>query len=258
MDEKQILEFFSDLETNEICAELISEQMVASSILGDNFKKWKHSDRPDFYNDTSKLMIEMMAFDDHGYIDERGKTKNPARAHEAEMKKEIDPFLKYFNKDVKVMINGNTDLPTDEDHNYAFYLNNFISTVEKHKTKINAYKNEHPSYKLIFFIFDESSGIYIESDKNIDTRKHGFIQGRPHFHFWDKNFLEHIMGSDIDFVIWFSPYKHTEPIKAVCLGGGKDRLPVLPEAVVIDVKNNKSFIKNEITYDSNKMYPNEI
>ena len=43
-----------------------------------------------------------------------------------------------------------------EDHNYDFYVDNFNRVVGKHIKKLKNKKN-HPGFKIIFFVYDESS-----------------------------------------------------------------------------------------------------
>ena len=48
-------------------------------------------------------------------------------------------------------------LSTKEDHDYQKYIDNFQRVFEKHNLKVPKYKENHPGYKTIFFIYDESS-----------------------------------------------------------------------------------------------------
>ena len=66
------------------------------------------------------------------------------------------------------------------------YCKGFERTVKKHIGKIENYRNNHPGYKLIFFVFDESSGIYFENEGN--------DAGRLHFHFLDNKFINVFKG----------------------------------------------------------------
>ena len=51
------------------------------------------------------------------------------------------------------------------------------------------------------------------------------LVGRANLHFADKRFVETIIGSDIDYLIWYSPFKHFE-----------SDMPELPTVCVYDVK----------------------
>ena len=121
-----------------------------------------------------------------------------------------------------------TDLPTEQDHNYKFYNNNFIRTVEEHKRKIELYKQNHPGFKSIFFILDESSA-YFEAEQRRDEIIYEVpIKGYPHLWLLDQAFTNVFMGSDIDYVIWFAPYKQEHLFCDI----------MLPEVVVYNTKEH--------------------
>lgn len=179
-----------------------------------NWKYWidtsgKNDPPPDFYNKDLKLMMDVMRVDDHEYISAKGKTVNEERRIESQAYAElrvrgvldrIDPSLIY--------IDVHSNLPTDEDHNFTRYIECFTRTIEKHKCKIKNYKKNHPGYKIIFFILDESSA-YFEIAENVkpNIKKGEIAQGRPHIHFLDRQFLQVIVHSEIDYLIWYAPYK---------------------------------------------------
>lgn len=180
----------------------------------DSWKQWtdssgKNVPPPDFYNIDLKLMMDVMRVDDHEYISAKGKTVNEERRIESQAYAElrvrgvldrIDPSLIY--------IDVHSNLPTDEDHNFTRYIECFTRTIEKHKCKIKNYKKNHPGYKIIFFILDESSA-YFEIAENVkpNIKKGEIAQGRPHIHFLDRQFLQVIDHSEIDYLIWYAPYK---------------------------------------------------
>ena len=51
---------------------------------------------------------------------------------------------------IRIVVNAVTDLPSNEDHNYQFYYENFARALEKHIKKIPLYRSNHPDKKLIF------------------------------------------------------------------------------------------------------------
>lgn len=66
----------------------------------------------------------------------------------------------------------------------------------------------HPGYKLIFFVFDESSMYCKVNEKNkVVTPGERFV-GTPHKWCVDRAFVEVFKDSGIDFFIWFTPYKY--------------------------------------------------
>jgi hypothetical protein len=86
---------------------------------------------------------------------------------------------------------------------------------------------------MIFFVMDESSAYFQVKDKKDvkATPQIGHLcEGKPHFFWSDKAFLETIINSDIDFVIWYTPFK--------LLNTDKGKFP-LPRVCVYDVKGAK-------------------
>ena len=239
-NENDIIEYFQTLSTESICLLTETEDVktILSSILDEEeWKNWidssgKGDPPPDFYNDKLKIMMDVMKVDDHGFISPKGATVNPTRQRESELMRELKEkgFLDKF-PNAKIFINAVTDLPTREDHNYQYYRDNFIKTVKSHIEKIKRYQENHPGYKIIFFVFDESSQ-YMQVDQKIDKIDVGIVaKAFPHLWFLDKAFVSSFENSELDFLIWFTPYKHCEVFSekdGSCLN--------LPEAVIYDVK----------------------
>ena len=187
----------------------------------DNWDNWidssgKSAPPPDFYSDEYKIMMDVMRVNDHEHKGKKGKLYNPSIAHERQMFKELEQsgILNQF-PNARVFLNGDTQLSTHEDHNYNLYLKCFQRVISKHIDIIPLYKENHPGYKVIFLVFDESSA-YFESEQVIDTkkqmRKGDGMSGRPHFHFIDKAFLEAFYNKGIDYLFWYTPYKLFEHI----------------------------------------------
>lgn len=207
-----------------------------SSIYNKDFwKEWTNSSGknmppPDFYCDKFQLMMEVMRIDDHAYVNDKGKIVNPVTQRESLLQKEIREKLKHIKniENVPILVNAITDLPSEEDHNYHYYLNNFKRVVQKHMKNIPLYRANHPEHLVVFFVFDESSGYVQTVDKTaMKVKKGEFMECYNYVHFCDRRFLEVIANSDIDVLIWYSPYKHyvsNAPFS-------------LPTVLVYDVKN---------------------
>lgn len=115
---------------------------------------------PDYYNDELQLMMDVMRVDDSAHIDEStGKLINPVRARESELIRELRDkgVLDAMLPDAHIIVTAKTALPADEDHYYTFYRDNFVRIIEKHKGSIPVYRQNHPGFKTIFFVYDESS-----------------------------------------------------------------------------------------------------
>lgn len=237
-DENKIIEWLQDVECSSVCFPIENDELVEifESIHNEEqWKLWKNSSGksdppPDFYCDKLKLMMDVMRVDDHAYKNKKGKIVNQTNAQESAMQKELrqSGILDRFPNVKNIICNAMTDLPTEQDHNYKFYKNNFIRTIEEHKRKIDLYKQNHPGFKTLFFILDESSA-YFESEQNreaIIDETH--IKGYPHFWLLDQAFTNVFMGSEIDYVIWFAPYKQEHLFCNI----------ILPEVVVYNTNEH--------------------
>lgn len=216
--ESNLINDFQRLETNKIflVTETDEVKSLVTSILDfDMWAKWvdysAENITPDFYSDELGLMMEVMRVDDHGFK-KKGNIINPTYDREHQIEKELREagILDRF-PNAELHITANTGLPTEQDHNYKYYYQNFKRTVEKHIKQISQYKENHPKHKLIFFVFDESSA-YLEDVCDI-PRNELIISGKPHMYMFDKVFVDVFRDADIDYFIWFAPYKRFECIE---------------------------------------------
>ena len=199
------------------------------------WKKWIDSSSkselpPDFYNSKSKLMMDVMRIDDHAYVDSKGNVINPHNKRESELVKELiskNEFIREIAEQGHLFITPYTGLSSYDDHNYNFYVNNFKRVIEKHIMKIKKYRCNHPGFKMIFFILDESSPYVKCFDDNRPSKIGEIICGQPHTWWFDKNMMDCLINSDIDYIIWMTPYKHFNSIQKF----------ELPKATIIDIKS---------------------
>ena len=205
--EIDFIEDFRMLKSEEILVIGNEDEIEKIISIINNCEDWidssgKDQPPPDFYNEKEKVMMEVMRVDDHGYR-KHGKTVNPTYRKENEIRKELEEkgFDKLF-PNAKLIANVNSGLPTKEDHNYKYYYNNFKRTIEKHRDNINNYRKNHKNYKLIFFVYDESSA-YIDAESTNEIS----VYGRLHLYFFDKRFVECFKNEDIDYLVWMTPYK---------------------------------------------------
>ena len=255
-NENKIIESFQEISENKVC--LIPDDRELNKIFNlvynkEEWKKWidsssKSAPPPDFYNETNKIMMDVMRIDDHAYENEKGKIINPTLQKENKIYKELinSNFIKDINFMGNIFINAKTELPSELDHNYIFYYKNFNRVIEKHIKSIDLYRKNHPNFKIIFFIFDESSA-YFEAEKKISNKKVGMnVKGNIHFWFLDKKFINEIIKSKIDYLIWYAPNKHYI--------GTNDEM--IPKICVYNVKELKENIAKD--YDELKMESIEI
>lgn len=231
----------SDLEGSKSYNEtaIIINSILESEIFS---KKWidnsgKNQLPPDFINKADALMMEVMRFDDRA----SKANDNLSKKKESSTYNEIRGIFPQFS-DKRLIVNTITDLPTEDDHNYKMYFDGFKRTVNKHLSKLGKYRNNYPDFKTIFLVCDESSGTYFETIKG--------TLGKVHVFFLDKKFLDVFINSDLEYLIWYAPYKHFETV---------EHHNEFPRIIIFDIvafKSSKEIRMFE--YDENKMISNEL
>ena len=182
-------------------------------------------------------MLEVMLVEDNSFKNKKGKIVNETRAREsAILKQYLGPNYKYERPDITVFSSISSGKPTDEDHSFDRYYKNFKRVIEEHSKSINMYNKNHPGYKLIFLIYDESTAYcqVIEDSRNKKVVAGEIRQGIPHLFWLDKSFVEIIKSLPVDYVIWFAPCK-------LIRRQMEDGIEILklPSAAIYDVKNIK-------------------
>lgn len=244
--EDRIIDLFQDSAFQD--AIFVGASRDALSVYGavHNRTKWrnwtnssgKSDPPPDYFSKTYGLMMDVMRTDDHTRLNKYGKAVNPTNQKEAQIQKELaeNGFLDMFPHVDGVLVNAVTDLPSREDHNYQFYYSAFQRVIQKHIASIPLYKKNHPDCKVVFFIMDESSGYVQATDKRLARRgtKHGeSFLFEPYNQFLDRRFVASFMNADIDYLIWYAPYKRFD-----------SNLPTPPPSVCV--------------YDVKRINPNEL
>jgi len=198
------------------------------------WKNWTDSSSksdlpPDFYSSKYKAMMDVMRVDDHTFLDQKGNPINIYNQKESQITSELIskiPYIKKVAESGNLYINTYTNLISDEDHNYKFYIETFSRVVKKHINKIDKYKKNHPRFSVIFFVMDESTP-YVKclTEKRPKFEGDGFI-GTPHLWWNDSNMVNVLADSGIDYFVWMTPYKFSPDNPSL----------ILPEAVILDVK----------------------
>lgn len=232
--------------------------IINSIILENNWKEWIDSSAsndppPDFYSDKFHLMMDVMRVDDHERKGRKGKLFNPYKSHERDLYHEIKNKSHFDeSSNVNIVINGITDLPSYQDHNYIFYKNNFKRVVQNHINSIPIYKNNHPGFKTIFLIYDESSAYY-QAPYDIEPKRQRIAgeitRGDLHRYYLDSAFLNVFLNCHIDYIIWFTPYK----LYNICQPVPKKML--IPSISVFDI-SKKHFMQKK--YNEKRMESLEI
>jgi len=239
-NENEIIAHFQSVQTLEVALippnDSQCEQVFLAITKENQWQLWKDSSGkgdppPDYYSDPLHLMMDVMRVDDHGHIGKNGKSIiNPTLQRESAVMRELTEkgvFEAFPNAKPYLIVD--TQLPTKEDHNYTFYRDSFVRTIESHKKKIALYKRNHPEHKVIFFVFDESSPYMETLEKKQNYSLGEKVACQPHWWFYDEAFISAITNSEIDYLVWYTPYKHCD------LFVGDDQIE-LPKATIIRVK----------------------
>lgn len=224
--EERIINDFQNLKIKEISMFPLNFKNLRLYRCIHNKRKWtkwidtsaKNELPPDFYNDNLKLMMDVMRIDDHAYVDEKGRVINRHNERESKLIEELiskNEMFKEIAEKGNLFINPDSGLRGYEDHNYNFYVNNFKRVVSKHIKKINKYKKNHPGFKTIFFIFDESSPYMKLIDYEAPQKPGDLMHGDLHQWWRDSNMLNVIKDSNVDYLIWMTPYKLFNSIEKV-------------------------------------------
>lgn len=253
-EEKDIIEHLQNIDDSEIC--LPVESAEALSILNkikDYWSKWVDNSKntnnpPDFYCDDYGLMMDVMRVNDTERLSVKNKLYNPAMSHERDIYNKIEQSgLLTAAPNARVTIIGETELSTNNDHNFDFYFKNFLRVLKKHIESIPQYVHNHPKYKIIFVVFDESTAYFkINKPTNSYPTIGQQILGKPHLFFIDENFLNCFYNKGIDYLLWLTPYK--------LLKTPQGFFP-LPQLTVYDLHKPRP---STINYDLNKMRSSEL
>lgn len=232
-------------------------RLFKSIHLKKRWKNWKDTSGkdappPDFFSDRYKIMMDVMRVDDHTFKNKKGKLVNPTQAKSTEIFKKLNPK---GHDNLQIFTIVDSGLPTYLDHNYTYYRDSFIRVIEQHKQKIELYRRNHPDFKLVFFVFDESSA-YMENLQNTTVQEFyksnpeqdTIIRGRPHYWWIDRDFLNCFLNTGIDYLIWYTPFKASKYLD-VSLSFERFKFP---QAIVFDLNNLD--IKNLDTKKYNEKY----
>lgn len=164
---------------------------------------------PDFYSDEFSCMFDLMRVNDS----EIKKSYNPVKIRERKAEKEIKErgILNALNSNPIVFINSESD--KDNEHTLQNYIKNSNRVMSEHIKKIDIWKLEHPNIKYKgLLVFDETESYFEGYVQHVYDNKYAFIwdANKPlmlHKPWMDATFINKAYHSDLDFVIWFCPYK---------------------------------------------------
>lgn len=206
---------------------------------------------PDFISYNYSMMFDVMRVNDS----EVKKDKNPVMQREGDMFNDLkeSKFLKLVSPDVKIICHSESE--NIEEHSFDKYKRNVIRVTSKHlsskahKSKIKEiWENNNPEIKYKgFFIFDETEACFEGYIKHIIENNFEFVIKNPlilHEPWNDKDFIQWAYDSEIDFIIWFCPYKPYWKFL-------RENNIKFPHVVIMDVRFSRN--KPYITYNGKHM-----
>lgn len=165
---------------------------------------------PDFCSEECNIMFDAMMVNDTEIEIKKGKFKNSKKGREREMEDEINKLGIFDVEKCKVFCNS--ECLDYHEHSIDNFVKQARRVIENHIKKIKIWEKELPNIKYKgLFIFDECSVYFKGECKPTNNFKYRFTyEGNKlnvYFPWLDKNIMQQIYNSEIDFVIWYSPYK---------------------------------------------------
>lgn len=164
---------------------------------------------PDYYSNEFSCMFDVMRVNDS----EIKKSYNPVKIRERNAEKDLKEsgLLDKINPNATVFVRSESD--DVREHTMKNYKRNCNRVMSEHIKKLYIWGKEHPNIKHKgLLIFDETE-CYFEGYVRYafaDQYKYMWDATKPlvlHKPWEDKSFIENAYNSDLDFIIWFCPYK---------------------------------------------------
>lgn len=217
-NEQDIVDLASDVDDSAVCFYPAESELAHSFLASLRSGNLDQRESPDFEDLTASLLLEAMVVDDHP----RPGKKDRTRARGGAVLREINELGLDVHKDATVIASVSSGLPTNQDHNYRAYVEQFTRVVSDHARKVDAYRKERPGFNLGFLILDEATAYF----ETLEAFGRPGV-GRPHFWFADAAFVDAMMQSGVECFVWLTPYKGV-------LTSDAGKIP-LPTLTLIDV-----------------------
>lgn len=182
-----------------------------NSLCADNGKA---SLPPDFYCELHSIMFDVMCINDS----EVKKSYNPVKIRE---RARFNEFVKRYGDVIKskdVIVTVQDEIPEAREHTYDRYVRMAKRVISEHISKIPLWVQKCPGIKYKgLFIYDETD-VYFEGWSEPTGKTEPGHEWRRlyrgcakdvvlHEPWRDRNFVEQVFSSDIDFLVWFCPCK---------------------------------------------------
>lgn len=200
---------------------------------------------PDFLSPNHNIMFDVMRVNDT----EVGKY-NPVKARERKMLKELEDsgILDTVNPNVRIHCSSESNDVSE--HSFENYRKNVQRVMKKHIDKLGIWMSGHPDIKYKgLLVFDETECCFEGIIKHAYGDQFDYIwdHNKPlvlHAPWNDADFVQQAYESDLDFLVWFCPYK---PCGAV----PRNANVVFPYVVIMDVRYERSV--PYVIYDASKL-----
>lgn len=216
---------------------------------------------PDFYSDKFSCMFDILRINDS----EVKKSFNPIIAEEQKIRKVYEretfedetgekkglldsPYLQMaFVADTTGDIN---------EHSFEKYKKQAKRVIKVHIDKIPIWENEHPDIQHKGLLIFDETGLCIKAVKNhvIDDYFSYTFEAKNklqiHETWNDREFIEPIYKSNLDFVIWFNPLKAQNDILFKYNEANPNKLDIkYPAITIVDTRFNRTQY-NGYNYDN--------
>lgn len=197
---------------------------------------------PDYYSDELSIMFDVMRVNDS----EVKKGYNPAYQELSSLRSFVSGELSHYGLDDVGDLNVCLDLSTDNGANYddihqlKYYKRQTLRVLRKHLNQLSVWQSEHPSIQRKGFVVFDEAGIYFRGksiplcvDVNNVVSKWLFSVDLPltiYYPWYDFDFMQMLVDSKLDFVVWYKPYVQFSLLNLDVLHGG------YPHFVIIDVR----------------------
>lgn len=164
---------------------------------------------PDYYSNEFSCMFDVMRVNDS----EIKKSYNPVKVRERNVEKGLKEsgLLDKINPNATVFVRSESD--DVREHTMKNYKRNCNRVMSEHIKKLYIWEKEHPNIKHKgLLIFDETE-CYFEGYVRYafaDQYEYMWDATKPlvlHKPWEDESFIGDAYNSDLDFIIWFCPYK---------------------------------------------------
>ena len=161
---------------------------------------------PDYYSDKYSIMFDVLRVNDT----EVKKTYNPLKIEERKIRQLAKEQELLDLPNIAPVLE--VDEPDDVNaHTYQKYCKQASRTIGEHIRKIPLWIKEHPAIKNKgLLVFDETEFCFEGSITSVGHGQFLYRYKSPliiHEAWNDENFVKQIYEADLDFVIWFCPYK---------------------------------------------------